>query len=114
MMINTFGRPVTPCGDCLGRYCTMNCSSPMIDEHFDLPVAERLYAALVIDRRKTVTAVAQELGMSRAAFSNVINGNAELSIELALKIEALYGIDARRILIDQLIQKIDAVSQVTG
>lgn len=68
--------------------------------------AERLKNALVIHRMKTVTEVAAEIGMSRPAFSNVINGQADLSIDLALRIQKLFNIDARQMLIDQLDEKL--------
>lgn len=55
---------------------------------------------------KTVTEVAAEIGMSRPAFSNVINGQADLSIDLALRIQKLFNIDARQMLIDQLDEKL--------
>lgn len=55
---------------------------------------------------KTVTEVAAEIGMSRPAFSNVINGQADLSIDLALRIQELFNIDARQLLIDQLDEKL--------
>jgi plasmid maintenance system antidote protein VapI len=71
-------------------------------------VAEKLKAALVTQREKTVTEVAGELEMSRPCFSNVVNGNASLSVELALKIERTFGLDARKLLIQQLDEQIAA------
>jgi len=71
-------------------------------------VAEILKKQLVTKTGKTVTEVAQEIGMSRPAFSNVINGSSDLSIELALKLEAMFvGIDATKLLVAQLKEKID-------
>jgi antitoxin HigA-1 len=67
-----------------------------------MTVAAKLMAALVTKRAKTVTEVARELEMSRPCFSNVVNGNAALSIELALRIEREFGLDARKLLVEQL------------
>jgi addiction module HigA family antidote len=41
----------------------------------------------------TVTDAAAKLGVGRPALSNMLNGNAALSWEMALKIEHAYGID---------------------
>ena len=73
-----------------------------------MTLAQKLYDALVTSRGKTVTEVAAELGMSRPCFSNVINGNASLSVELALKIEKKFGHQARAMLIQQLDEQITA------
>jgi antitoxin HigA-1 len=73
-----------------------------------MTVAALLKKRLITQPGKTVTQVADEIGMSRPAFSNVINGNAALSIELALKLEEQFGLDARRLLIRQLDQDIAA------
>jgi plasmid maintenance system antidote protein VapI len=72
------------------------------------PLADMLYEMLVTSRDKTVTDVAREFQMSRPAFSNVINGNASLSVELALKIEKKFGFQARSLLIQQLDEQISA------
>lgn len=50
----------------------------------------------------TVTAAAKRLLISRPAFSNVVNGNADLSVDLALRLESEFGLDARAMLIAQL------------
>lgn len=71
-------------------------------------LADMLYKKLVTSRGKTVTEVAREMGMSRPCFSNVINGNASLSVELALKIEKQFGFKARALLIQQLDEQISA------
>ena len=73
-----------------------------------MTVASILYEKLVTSRDKTVTEVAKELKMSRPCFSNVVNGNASLSVELALKIERTFGLDARKLLIRQLDEQIAA------
>jgi plasmid maintenance system antidote protein VapI len=72
------------------------------------PLATTLYEVLVTARGKTVTEVAGELNMSRPCFSNVINGNASLSVELALKIEKKFGFQARALLIQQLDEQLRA------
>jgi len=56
-----------------------------------------------IDKRNlSVTDAAKLLGMSRPAFSNVINGNASLSIALALALQSKFGMNAKKLLIAQL------------
>jgi len=71
-----------------------------------MTVANRLKGALVVSRKKTVTDVARELRISRPCFSNVINGHADLSIDLAVRIERIFGINARTLLIQQLDEKL--------
>ena len=41
----------------------------------------------------TVTAVAKRLGMGRPAVSNFLNGNADLSPQMALKLEEHFGFE---------------------
>ena len=41
----------------------------------------------------TVTAAAKVLGVSRPALSNLLNGNASLSGDMALRLEKAFGID---------------------
>jgi addiction module HigA family antidote len=72
-------------------------------------VAEKLKAALVTN--ETVTEVAHKLGMSRPALSNVVNGNAALSVELALKLEKRFGMNATRLLYAQLKEQIAKAEQ---
>lgn len=67
-----------------------------------MTLSNLLYEKLVTSRDKTVTDVAVELDMSRPCFSNVINGNASLSVELALRIERKFGFRARELLIQQV------------
>lgn len=76
-----------------------------------MTLASTLKEKLVTARDKTVTEVAEELEMSRPCFSNVVNGNASLSVELALKIERKYGLPARAMLIRQLDEQISAARQ---
>jgi antitoxin HigA-1 len=74
-----------------------------------MTVAEMLMRELVTKRKATVTDLARELQISRPALSTVLNGNAELSVELALKIESSgFGLDARRLLIAQLDEQLAA------
>lgn len=65
-------------------------------------VAKKLRQAVLEHRKLSVTEAAEKIGIGRPALSNVLNGNAALSIELALKLEKLFGVDARRMLIEQL------------
>jgi addiction module HigA family antidote len=69
-------------------------------------VAERLMYELVNRRKATVTDVASALDISRPALSKVLNGRAELSVELALKIETTFGLDAHKLLFAQLEEQI--------
>lgn len=70
-------------------------------------VADRLMRELIIRRKATVTDLARELGISRPALSNVLNGNAELSVELAVRIERSgFGLDAKKLLLAQLEEQI--------
>jgi addiction module HigA family antidote len=74
-----------------------------------MTVADILMRELVTKRETTVTDLARELQISRPALSNVLNGNADLSVELAVRIERSgFGLDARRLLIAQLDEKLKA------
>jgi antitoxin HigA-1 len=46
----------------------------------------------------TVTEAADHLGITRPPFSNVLNGKAALSPELAARIERAFGVSARTLL----------------
>jgi addiction module HigA family antidote len=61
-----------------------------------------VYEAVIVQGGQTVTDAAARLQMSRPSLSNVVNGNAALSIELALRIEREFGLDARKLLVAQL------------
>lgn len=54
----------------------------------------------------TVTEMAIRLGITRPPMSNMLNGTAGLSIPLALKIELVFGLNARELLIMQLDEQI--------
>jgi plasmid maintenance system antidote protein VapI len=61
-----------------------------------------------IERRGlSVTEAAVLLNISRPAFSNVVNGNASLSIELAFRLEREFRMRARALLIQQLNEQIE-------
>jgi addiction module HigA family antidote len=64
-------------------------------------VFEKLYA-VIEQNGLTVTDAAERLEITRPSLSNVVNGNAALSIELALRVEREFGLDARKLLIAQL------------
>jgi len=49
--------------------------------------------AIILRDGATVTDAAVKIGVGRPALSNMLNGNAALSWEMALKIEQAYGID---------------------
>lgn len=65
-------------------------------------------------RGLTVTDAAPKLSLSRPALSNVANGNASLSIELALRLESEFGMDARKLLVAQLDEDIAAARALAG
>jgi plasmid maintenance system antidote protein VapI len=79
-------------------------------------VAERLKRDLITKPGRTVTDVAFQLGMSRPAFSNVLHGSADLSIQLAFKLEAVFGLNAKRLLTAQLTERVNEYrrSKATG
>ena len=58
------------------------------------PVARYLHNHIKQTLGKTVTQAAKELGVGRPALSNTLNSKAQLSVEMALKLEQHYGMDA--------------------
>lgn len=69
--------------------------------------SEKLMRELVTKPHRSVTELAQMLVISRPALSNVLNGNADLSIGLALKLEEKFGMNANKLLINQLGDKVE-------
>lgn len=67
-----------------------------------IAVADLLRRELLEKHGFSVTRLAGELEITRPALSNVLNGNAALSIQLALKVEQRFQISARDLLISQL------------
>lgn len=65
-------------------------------------VSEKLKAQLITKPGRSVTDLAKLLGMARPSVSNVINGNADLSMELAIKLEIEFGMNGRQLLLMQL------------
>ena len=57
--------------------------------HPGLTLKEDILPALEL----TVTEASEQLGVTRAAFSRVINGKASISPEMALRIEAWLGVE---------------------
>jgi addiction module HigA family antidote len=55
---------------------------------------EWLRKELVEEQKLSVTLVAERLGVTRQAMSNLLNGNVGLSAEMALKIEKTFGVGA--------------------
>lgn len=74
-------------------------------------VAAMLRTALVDARGLTVTELAPMLGIARPSLSSVLNGRSALSLDLALRIERVCGIDARKMLIAQLDEQLAARSK---
>ena len=52
----------------------------------------------VLPSSLSVTAAAKLIGVGRPALSNLLNGNAALSIEMAAKIEKAFGVNAKKLL----------------
>lgn len=57
--------------------------------------------AMILKPGDTVTDAAERLAIGRPALSNMLNGNAALTWELALKIEKTYGVDADELMMMQ-------------
>jgi antitoxin HigA-1 len=66
------------------------------------------YLRKVLPSDVTLSDLAPILGITRPSLSKVLNGRAELSIPLALRIEAAFSINARKMLIAQLDEQIEA------
>jgi plasmid maintenance system antidote protein VapI len=64
--------------------------------------------------RETVTDAARLLRIGRPALSNVLNGNAELSVELAAKIEDVYRYSALALLQYQAARKLREYRETVG
>lgn len=69
-------------------------------------VSEKLKSHLIVKPKKSITEVAKKLRIGRSAFSNMINGKSDLSVELALKIEGVFDLDASEMLVAQLYEKL--------
>lgn len=68
-----------------------------------------------IERRElSVTSAAPILGITRPSLSIVVNGRGALSIELALRLESEFGMDARKLLVAQLDEDIAAARDAIG
>jgi antitoxin HigA-1 len=65
------------------------------------------YLRKVLPSDVTLSDLAPILGITRPSLSKVLNGRAELSIPLALRIEAAFSINARKMLIAQLDEQIE-------
>ena len=52
----------------------------------------------VLPRELTVTAAANRLGVGRPALSNLLNGNASLSSDMAIRVEKAFGFDSATLL----------------
>jgi addiction module HigA family antidote len=71
-------------------------------------VSDSLRTALLDGHGITVTELAPKLAITRPSLSKVLNGRAVLSVHLALRIETVFGIDARKLLIAQLDEQLEA------
>lgn len=66
------------------------------------PLGDILRKQVIIPHYTTLTRAAKRLGMTRSGLSNVVNGNAILSFELAMRIEKNLGISAESLLVIQV------------
>lgn len=71
-------------------------------------VSQRLHKAIIVKCGLTVTEAARQLQIARPALSNVLHGHAELSVDLALKVEAAFHLNAKRLLVAQLQEQLEA------
>lgn len=60
-----------------------------------------------------VTEAAQHLGVTRAPMSNLLNGKAALSPDMALRFEAAFGVDAETLVRMQAAYDLTQVRQTT-
>jgi plasmid maintenance system antidote protein VapI len=70
-----------------------------------MSLAEDLRERLIY-KGQTVTNVAEKLGYGRPAVSNALNGKATISVEMALRIEGVFDLNADNILHRQLNEQI--------
>lgn len=61
-------------------------------------VGEWLKTEIVDPAGATVTALADHFGVSRQAMSNLLNGNASLSADMAIRFEKAFGVKADTLL----------------
>jgi addiction module HigA family antidote len=69
-----------------------------LHESFAVHPGEWLKAEFVEPSRLSVTIAAQKLGVTRQAMSNLLNGNAGLSAEMAIRFEKAFGVRADTLL----------------
>lgn len=69
--------------------------------------SDKLMRELISKPSRTVTELAKLLGMARPSVSVVLHGHAELSIEFALKLQEKFGMNASKLLISQLTDKLE-------
>jgi addiction module HigA family antidote len=82
--------------DYVVRYATHNGYMKQSDS---IPQRPGLYVKEhIIPEELTVTAAADLLGVGRPALSNFLNGNAELSAEMASRLERAFGVDRQKLL----------------
>ena len=65
-------------------------------------VGEALKQELIIERGLTVTKAAALLGVARPTLSSLLNGKASLSIEMAVRLEKVFGANRETLLRMQL------------
>lgn len=61
-------------------------------------VGDWLRSEIVEPTGASVTALAEHFGVSRQAMSNLLNGNASLSAEMAIRFEKAFGVKADTLL----------------
>lgn len=73
--------------------------------------AEHIKAVVKEDYGHTVREVAEIINVCRPNLSNVLNGKTALSISMAYKLQESFGINANRLLHDQLEEDIKKFNQ---
>ncbi len=68
---------------------------------YDHPHPGRFIRMFVIPAHLSVTQAAAVLGVGRPALSNMLNGNAGVSVEMAIRLESAFGASAVELVIKQ-------------
>lgn len=83
-----------------------------LDARLSMPTILR--GIILQSGRRSVTDAARTLRISRPALSNLLNGNADLSIELAAKIEDVFKYSALALLQHQVARKLREYRESVG
>ena len=73
----------------------------MTDSRFD-HIGEYIYEFVIEPLGMCITDCAKALGVSRGTLSRLLNCRAGLSVEMALRFEEAWGVDAKELLVKQV------------